>query len=218
MRKDPNSSSLALPKPSAAARFQQPIFEGTRDEQLKTACAVYVMGDFLEILGANKLAEFLPELPFDAYGRISKKDFELWKLSDPVQEILQLLENHTVDASGSPDILAEAMKTRSDMTLFWKRQSSGSRRKRFEPNLLPLSFISDVRGNPDLMLELRAYAVEAKDTASLDLGDAGIAKLLCGRGVEIRTNMMRMANKMLNNAVVSMVRFPFFFFRTTCTS
>jgi len=198
---------LALPKPSGAVRFEQPVFEGTRDDQLRTACALFVLGDFCQVVSANKIAEFLPKLNFDAYGRIPKKEFEDWKNSDPVQEILQVLENHTVDASGTPDILAEAMRSRSDMSLFWRRQTSGARRKRFEPNLLPVSLISDVRGSESLMLELRAYAVKEKDTVSLGLGDEGLATLLCGRGVEIRTNMMRNANKMLNNAIVSMVRF-----------
>jgi hypothetical protein len=211
MKMDALPASLALPQPSGAVRFEHPVFEGTRDDQLRTACSLFLLGDHLEIVSANKIAEFLPQLNFDAYGRIGKKDFENWKDSAAVQEILQVLENHTVDTSGTPDILAEEMRSRSDMSLFWKRQSSGSRRKRFEANLLPVSLISDVRKSDALMSELRAYAVKAKDTFSLGLGDEGLATLLCGRGVEIRTNIMRMANKMLNNAIVSMVRFPFFY-------
>ena len=208
MRNEAVPALLALAKPSGAVRYEQPVFEGNRDDQLKTACALFILGDALEIASANKIAEFLPKLNFDAYGRISKKELDNWKDSDKVQEIMQVLENHTVDASGTPDILAEAMRSRADMSSFWKRQNSGSRRKRFEPNLLPVSLISDVRGSEDLMLELRKYAVKVNDTVSLDLDDGGIATLLCGRGVEIRTHMMRMANRMLNNAIVAMVRFP----------
>jgi len=199
-----------LTKPSFAGQYEQPVFEGTRDEQLKTACSLFVLGDFLANLSTCKLAEFLPMLGFDMFGRISKRNFEIWKDSAPVQEMLQTIENYTVDASGSRDYLAAELRTRSDMGVFWTRANSNSRRKRFEPSNLPVALISEVRANSVLMTDLRSYAVSAGDTASLDLGDKGIANLLCGLGVEIRTNLMRTANKMVNNAIVAMVRSQFF--------
>ena len=203
------TASQQLTGRTFAGQYPQPVFEGSRDEQLKTACSLFVLGDYFEDLSTCKLAEFLPMLDFDMYGRISKRQFEIWKDSAPVQEIMQVIENYTVNASGSRDFLAAELRTRSDMAVFWTRVNSTSRRKRFEPSNLPVALISEVRSNPALWCNLRSYAEDNGDTASLDLGDDGIAKQLCSLGVEIRTKMMRTANRMVNNAIVAMVRFHF---------
>jgi hypothetical protein len=181
-------------------------FAGNRDEQLKEACALSILGDFFTSQSACKVAEFLPGIDFDQYGRIEKGNLEKYRESEAVQELIQKLENYMLAASGKKNSLCEIMRSCEEMHPFFFRRHANSRRTRFEPTLLPEAFIYKVRENRDVMSEL-FHSTLAGDKGDMDVNDVELKKLLCAKGTDIRDHMTRSANRLLNNAILAKVRF-----------
>ena len=206
LREVDDSAPSTLACTGTSIRMETYEFTGNRDEQLKEACALSILGDFFTSQSACKVAEFLPGIEFDQFGRIEKGKLEKYRESEAVQEIIQKLENYTVAASGKKDSLSELMRTSEEMYPFFFRRHANSRRTRFQPLLLPESFVSKVRENSEVMSQLLSNSILAGDEGDINVNDDELKKLLCAKGTDIRDQMTRSAIRLLNNAILALVR------------
>lgn len=203
---DDSSKTTTLAYTGTSVPIETYEFKGDRDDQLKEACTLALMGDYLTSLSACKVAEFLPEILFNEFGRLEKSKLEQYRESESVQELLQKLEVYMLGASSKKNSLCDVMRTCEEMQPFFFRRHANSRRTRFEPTLLPEAFIYKVRENRDVMSEL-FHSTLAGDKGDMDVNDVELKKILCAKGTDIRDHMTRSANRLLNNAILAKVRF-----------
>jgi hypothetical protein len=186
-------------------------FTGTKREQTATACALCVRGKQINAIGTIKLAEYLPGVPFDENGRVDKEQWVNFQKSPSIQETLGDIETSVASTLYQEGTVDHWLRKQPGMVSFYERKSaqSNSRRKRFEAKLLESSVVEALCANEKLLSTYRSQTIAyANEDISARRMEA--ENLILSVGKDSRDKVMRLANTVVSETILYMVRGPMF--------
>ena len=186
-------------------------FTGTKTEQTATACALCVRGKQMNAIGTRKLAEYLPGVPFDDNGRVDKEQWVNFQKSPSIQETLGDIETSVASTLYEEGTVDHWLRKQPAMVSFYERNSakSNSRRKRFEAKLLESSVVDALCANEKLLFAYRSRTIAyANEDISSRRTEA--ENLILYVGKDSRDKVMKLANTVLSDTILYMVRGPMF--------
>ena len=184
-------------------------FKGSKTEQTATACRLCVRGKQINAIGTKKLAEYLPGVPFDDNGRVDKDEWVNFQKGPSIQETLGDIETSVASTLYQEGTVDHWLRKQPAMVSFYERNpaKSNSRRKRFEAKLLESSVVDALCANEKLLSAYRSRTIAyANEDISARRTEA--ENLILSVGKDSRDKVMRLANTVVSDTILYMVRGP----------